>query len=327
MKSYTNYVSRDDLRRDDDGRLTGFVLSGEAVIFSQLDREEREVYVFKQFQNRARQTARYCCNAHDMTEEQARAYIASGLYAKFLDIRESDVKKNGYFNITDFFCMLKTFSQLKHALMRSNHVATVAYTQKVFIPETTISFKNGYAQTIPAHYVGGDMPELPEIHNGKLFDIIDVLDMWENRYTRKRARLADAIEALNEARDVKLTIDDARISEDDARAIRQEQYKQSRDKNDLRRLTELNGDYGTPESALIHWATMERARITLSKKDKRLSDVLKIVASSGNMTDKARQTLARFRDRNALFYNVYSDDGKLQRSEPITRDELIYLCK
>lgn len=322
MKNYLDYA-------DKNGSFHTMNLNGYAVQVSILDVQERELFVYNAFLERARRVAKYYCDKHDMDEKTAVLYIASGLYAKFLDLRERDIKKHDgvHFNSMEYCNMLRVFKQLRYALDRANCKPTTAYTQTYYAPGVTVSFDNGKALTIPGHTVKGTLQERPEITNTKMFDIIDVVEMWENRHSRKRARFLEAVNALNSERadtDVKISLNENELSDDDARAIRSKMARMSRDKNDLRNMVELNGVYPGPLQELLQECERERARQALAS-DKRYADVMRIVASKKDMTSTERNIIARFRERNNLYFNRYDDKGKCVSSEPMTRDELIYL--
>ena len=129
---------------------------------------------------------------------------------------------------------------------------------------------------------------------------------------------------MNDERDektVKLSLNENELNDDDARAVRSKMARMSRDKNDLRNMVELNGVYPGPLQELLQECERERARRILAS-DKRYADVMRITASAGDISDRDRHTLARFRERNNLYYEHV--DGT---RDAITRDELIYLYK
>ena len=322
MKNFYSYL-------DHDGNAHTMNLNGYAVQLSQLDQTDRERFIYNAFVERARRVAKYYCVKHDMGELDAVLFIASGLYAKFMDIRDRAIKRADgvHYNGVEYCAMLKTFSQLRYALDRANCKPTTAYSQTYVAPRVAVSFDNGRELVIPEHTVKGKLDRPDMTFNSKMFDIIDVIEMWDNRASRKRARFMEAVNALNDDADektVKLSLNENEMSADDLRAVRSKMSKLSRDKNDLRRLTELNGVYRDPCADLMHACELERARRML-KADKRYADVMRMVTSADDLSDRDRHTLARFRDRNNLFYNRYDDNGKCISSEPMTRDELVYL--
>lgn len=324
MKNYFDYA-------DKNGNFHTMILNGFAVQLSMLDVQERELFVYNAFLERARRVAKYYCHKHGMSEKTALLYIASGLYAKFLDLRERDIKKHDgiHFNSMEYCNMLRVFKQLRYALDRANCKPTTAYTQTYYAPRVAVSFSNGRELVIPGHTVKGTLQERPEVNNTKMFDIIDVVEMWENRYSRKHARFMEAVNALNSERDdttVKISLNENELNDDDARAVRSKACKLARDKNDLRNMVNLNGTYPEPLQELLHKCERERARRTLSS-DKRYVDVMRIVSSTHEMSSTERAIVARFRERNNLFFNRYDDKGKCVSSEPMTRDELIYLVR
>lgn len=309
---------------DRDGNARTMNLNGYAVQLSLLDVHERERFIYNAFLERARRVAKYYCDKHDMSERDAVLFIASGLYAKFMDIRERAIKKADgvHYNGVEYVCMLRVFSQLRYALDRANCKPTTAYNQTYYAPRVAVSFDNGRELVIPAHTVKGALNKPDMSFNSKMFDIIDVVEMWDNRASRKRARFMEAVNALNDDADektIKLSLNENEMSADDLRAVRSRMAKLSRDKNDLRRLTELNGVYREPCADLVHACELERARRMLAS-DKRYADVMRIVTSADDLSDRDRHTLARFRERNNLYYE-HADGTR----DAMTRDELIYL--
>lgn len=320
MKNFYSYLDRD-------GHAHELNLNGYAVQMSLLDVQERERIVYNAFYKRALQVAKYYHERHDMSEVSAVCFIASGLYAKFLDIRARDIKRHDdtHYNGVEYCAMLKTFKQLRYALDRANCKPTTAYTQTYVAPRVAISFDNGRELVIPEHTVKGTLQERPDMtFNSKMFDIIDVVEMWDNRNSRKRARMADAINVLNDERDektIKLSVDLERMSDDDARAVRSKMARMSRDKNDLRHLTDLNGEYGEPCANLVHKCERLQAWRKMSH-DVAFLDIKKIVLMAGDMSHTQQMKMQRFRERNGLYYE-HADGTR----DAMTRDELIYLFK
>lgn len=319
MKNFYFYLDRD-------GNAHTMNLNGYAVQLSLLDVHDRERFIYNAFLDRARRVAKYYCNKHDMDENDAVLFIASGLFSKFLDIRDRAIKKADgiHYNGVEYVCMLRVFSQLRYALDRANCKPTTAYTADYYAPRVEVSFSNGRALAFGGVTVKGKLDKPDMSFNSKMFDIIDVVEMWDNRASRKRARFMEAVNALNDDADektVKLSLNENELNADDLRAVRSKMAKLSRDKNDLRRLTELNGTYREPFADLLHACELERARRILAG-DKRYTDVMRITASADDMTSTERNIVARFRERNHLYYE-HADGTR----DAITRDELMYLCK
>lgn len=319
MKNFYSYLDRD-------GNARTMNLNGYAVQLSQLDQTERERFIYNAFLERARRVAKYYNDKHDMSERDAILFIASGLYAKFMDIRERAIKKADgvHYNGVEYCAMLRTFKQLRYALDRANCKPTTAYTQEYFSPRVAVSFSNGRELVIPSHTVEGTLNRPDMSFTSKMFDIIDVIEMWDNRASRKRALYIEAVNALNDEADektVKLPLNENELNDDDARAVRAKARKLARAKNDLKTLTELNGVYREPFADLLHACELERARRIL-RSDKRYIDVLRITKRANDMNSTERAIISRFRERNGLFYE-HADGTR----DAITRDELIYLLK
>ena len=322
MNNFYSYLDRD-------GNAHDMNLNGYAVQLAQLDQTDRERFVYNAFLERARRVAKYYCNKHDMSEKSAVFFIASGLYSKFMDIRERTIKRADgvHYNGVEYVVMLRVFSQLRYALDRANCKPTTAYNQSYYAPRVEISFKNGPQYVINAHTVHGELKRPNMSFTSKMFDIIDIIEMWDNRASRKRARYIEAVNALNDDADektVKLSLNENELNDDDARAVNKKKRELARAQNDLRRLTELNGVYREPCADFIYACELERARRILAD-DKRYNDIMRIVTSADDMNSTERNILARFRDRNDLVYRVYDDKGRAVKNELMTRDELAYL--
>lgn len=304
-----------------------FNLSGEGVQVSMLSQLEREAYVFKRFMARASKIAKYYASKHDMTLDECTRFMASAMFNKFVDLRLKEIKRHGvHFNALDYLCMIRVFSQLKIAHDRANYTQAGEYVEKsaCFVPDTEVSFKHGPKYTIKGHYISESTELTGKIDNrliGKCFDYVDICTMWDNRHARHEAKLARALENLNSLTSVYeymtdkhfLTMTEAERERAKA-ALNKQLHADGVHYNNLRYLTTLSGDYGTPESNFFDGLENIRLMHKLSAMAsyKHIGEVKAIVYSEAVMTYNDRQVLTRFRKH----YNIGSS---------VTREDLRYL--
>ncbi len=299
-----------------------FNLSGEGVQVSMLSQSMRETYVYKRFEARASKLAKYYASKHDMTVDECTRFMASAMFNKFIDLRSKEIKKCGvHFNALDYLCMIRVFSQLKIAHDRANYTQAGEYVAKsaCFIPDTEISFKHGPSYTIKGRYISESTELIGKTDNrliGKCFDYVDICTMWDNRHARHEAKLARALSNLNSLTSVYeymtdkhyLTMTEAE-RERAQKALNKQLHADGVHYNNLRYLTELSGNYGTPETNFFDGLDNVRLMRKLSAMAsyKHIDDVKAIVNSDSVMSYNDRQTLTRFRKR----YNI----GNLSRED------------
>lgn len=303
-------------------RYYNFNLSGEGVQVSMLSQSTREEYVYKRFEARASKISKYYASRHDMTVEECTRFIASAMFNKFLDLRTKEIKRCGvHFNALDYLCMIKVFSQLKIAHNRANYTQAGEYVEKsaCYIPDTEISFKHGPSYSFKGRYISESTELLNRIDNrliGKCFDYVDICNMWDNRHARHEAKLARALANLNSLTSVYeymtdkhyLTMTEAE-RERAKKALNKQLHSDGVHYNNLRYLTTLSGNYGTPESNFFDGLENMRLMRKLSAMSnyKHIDDVRAIINSTDVMTYNDRQALTRFRKH----YNI----GNLSREE------------
>ena len=292
-----------------------FNLSGEGVQVSLLSQSEREAYIYKRFEVRASKIAKYYASRHDMTPDECTRFMASAMFNKFIDLRSKEIKRHGmHFNALDWLCMIKVFSQLKIAYDRANYTQAGEYVEKsaCFVPDTEISFKNGPSYTMKGRYIS----ESTELHNrvdnrliGKCFDYVDICTMWDNRHTRHEAKLARALENLNSLTTVYeymtdkhyLTMTESERERAKA-ALNKQLHADGVHYNNLRFLTTLSGNYGTPESKLLNKCALIRARKLIERiHDNTQSGarIIDIISSDRAQTPAERRAICDFRKRHA----------------------------
>lgn len=296
-------------------RYYNFNLSGEGVQVSMLSQSEREVYVYKRFEARALRIAKYYASKHDMSVKECTMFMVSAMFNKFIDLRSKEIKCHGvHYNALDYLCMVKVFSQLKIAHNRANYTQAGEYIEKsaCYIPDTEISFKNGNSYVFKGRYISESSELINKTDNrliGKCFDYVDICTMWDNRHARHEAKLSRALENMNSLTSVYeymtdkhfLTMTEAE-RERAKKAINKQLHADGVNYNNLRYLTELSGNYGTPESKLLSKCALIRARKLIERiHDETQSGarIIDIISSERVKTDAERRALADFRKRHA----------------------------
>ena len=292
-----------------------FNLSGEGVQVSMLSQSQREEYVFKRFEARASKISKYYASRHDMEVEECTHFMASAMFNKFIDLRSKAIKKEGvYYNALDYLCMIKVFSQLKIAHNRANYTQAGYYEDKsaCYIPDTEVSFKHGPKYTLKGRYITESSELIGKVDNrliGKCFDYVDICTMWDNRHARHEAKLARALSNLNSLTTVYEYMTDKHFltmteteRERAKKALNKQLHADGVHYNNLRYLTTLSGDYGTPESNFFNGLENIRLMRKLSAMAsyKHIDEVKTIVNSNAVMSYNDRQVLTRFRKH----YNI-----------------------
>lgn len=317
--------------------LNNFNLSGECIQVCLTPVSSRELWVYNHFLKYAKNVSKYYAKKHGMTDNECTCYIASGMYNKFLSLRSKTIKKCGYhFNAIEVCCYYRVMSQLKIALQKMNTVTTCEYkTIKAWAsPSVEISYNFGNGDkviNIPVvdHKEKHVKDFNPVVNNSKMFDIVDVIEVWDNRHSRTESRLRDAMNELNNEIDNKTFFNPYNVdnlSDDDKKRFNKKLYAIAHYNNMLDRMTKLSGNYSNPLDIYCHNETLQEMRKKLSS-DKRYNDIMAICNIKDNLSAKQRDTLRNFRERNNLYYCVADDKGNIIKREPMTVDNLIYLCK
>lgn len=306
-----------------------FNLGGEGVQVSALSQGDREIFVYNRFLARAKDIAKYYALRHDMTVEECTLFVASSLYNKMCDIRSKEIKRTGtHYNAVEYLSMIRTLSQLKIAYNRANNTQAGYYatSSECNVPDAVVSFEvveGVKSYDFKGHKIHAKTTLYDRADNrlvGKMFDYVDICTMWDNRHARHEYKLSRALENLNSLTSVyEYTSDKHYLTmtqeeRDRAqKALNKQLHADARKYNDLRTMTELTKNYGTPESNYFDSLDNLRLMRKLSamREYKHYSDVVAIVNSDSVMTCDDRQTLTRFRKH----YNI----GNL------SRDELKYL--
>ena len=296
-------------------RYYNFNLSGEGVQVSLLSQPERETYIYKRFEIRASKISKYYASRHNMDVKECTMFMTSAMFNKFLDLRSKEIKRNGiHYNALDYLCMIKVFSQLRIAHNRANYTQAGEYTEKsaCYIPDTEVSFKNGNLYIFKGRYISESSELFNKVDNrliGKCFDYVDICTMWDNRHARHEAKLARALENLNSLTSVYEYMTDKHfltMSESERErakaALNKQLHADGVNYNNLRYLTELSGNYGTPESKLLNKCALIRARKLIERiHDETQSGarIIDIISSAKVQTPAERRAICDFRKRHA----------------------------
>lgn len=297
-----------------------FNLSGEGVQVSMLSQSEREEYIFKRFKARASKIARYYANKHNMSIEECTGFMTSSMFNKFINLRSKEIKKHGiYYNALDYLCMIKVFSQLKIAHNRANYTQAGEYIEKsaCYTPNTEISFKHGPSYTVKGRYISESSELLNKVDNrlvGKCFDYVDICTMWDNRHARHEAKLSQALSNLNSLTSVyEYTTDKHYLTmtteerERAKRALNKQLHADGINYNNLRYLTTLSGNYGTPETELLNKCALIRARKLITRiynETQSGARIIDIVSSDRVKTSAERRAVCDFRKRHGKMFDM-----------------------
>ena len=297
-----------------------FNLSGEGVQVSMLSQSEREEYIFKRFKARAFKIAKYYASKHNMSIEECTRFMTSSMFNKFIDLRSKEIKKHGiHYNALDYLCMIKVFSQLKIAHNRANYTQAGEYTKKsaYYIPNTEISFRHGPSYTVKGHYISESSELLNKVDNrlvGKCFDYVDICTMWDNRHARHEAKLSQALFNLNSLTSVyEYTTDKHYLTmtteerERTKRALNKQLHSDGVNYNNIRYLTTLSGNYGTPETELLNKCALIRARKLITRiynETQSGARIIDIVSSDRVKTSAERRAICDFRKRHGKMFDM-----------------------
>lgn len=139
--------------------------------------------VYRQFLDYGSHIAKYVCNKHDMSEEYCTMFIASGLFQKFLQLKNKLIIQNGsfYCNV-DFEAMRYTFALLRKVQNNLNFKKGGEYTEPKNMLDTWY-----YLPNVSFVEVKSKLVREPII-NTNIIDVVDIITQWENRDARTQAR-------------------------------------------------------------------------------------------------------------------------------------------
>ena len=296
-------------------RYYNFNLGGEGVQVSALSQKERETYVYNRFMARAKNIARYYARAHNMSEEECTLFVASSLYNKMCNLRSKEIQRAGvHYNAIEYLCMIKTFSQLKIARNRANFSKTTDYINysEFDTPDFNISFKASegiQVFNVKSHYFKATSVKRENIEarniSTKTFDYVDICEMWDNRHARHEAKLSRALENLNSLTSVyEFTTDKHYLTmtkeerERAKKALNKQLHADAVHYNNLRFITSLSGNYGTPETNFLNKCALIRARELITRiynETQSGARIIDIVSSNRAQTSAERRAICDFR--------------------------------
>lgn len=264
--------------------------NNEVLTLCGMSKNERHAYIFK---NVLLPFASDCvkynrCENGDVTCE----YIASGLYSKFLELRDKVAENDGILldcTQTDVKAVKWAICLLRKVVNGLNFTPAGTY-KKVSAMDLqgfTMDVKDSKGKTIreynfnAIHTEGKTIIEKSENKATKKVDVVDVLKQWENRDSR------------TEARKVRLF---TMYTDEDGNKASEE--------------TTIKGNYRTPEEDLVYNCAMVKARRIVSKiatEDKSFNHVYEVLTREGVLSDSDRMTISRFRKRHNLDDLTLSD--------------------
>lgn len=228
------------------------------------------------------------CENGDITIE----YIASGLYTKFLDLRQKVSENDGILldcTQTDVKAIKWAICLLRKIVNGLNFTPAGTYktVSAMDLKGFTMDVKGHKGETLrqytfgDIHTEGKTIIEKSDRKSTKKVDVVDVLKQWENR-----------------------------DSKSEARKVRQFTMYTDEEGNSASEETTIKGNYRTPEEDLIYNCAMVKARKLVSKiaiEDKSFNHVYEVLTREGVLSDSDRMTLSRFRKRHNLDDLTLSD--------------------
>lgn len=313
-----------------------FISNGEMAIISQLDVQDRELFIFKKFSNYASKKSKYIYKKHDVTLDYCISFITSGLYFKMLQIRDKLIKHNGvHYNNVEYEAYIRVMSQLKHAINKSEFLRAGTFINELRLPGVEVSFKdsNGdiYGWNIRGLYQESYIEGRTNKNtNTAMWDVFDIVTQWDNRHSRHQAKLNNAINELNDSllddnKNCFISSDYEKLDSEEKKQVNKKMRELSKLQNDIQKMTELNGNYKTPENVYFYNSNVMEAKTRINyimtDNRKNMSRVLNILKSSNVMTENERQLLTRFRNRYDLFYRIEHINGTTEKI-PLNKNDL-----
>ena len=228
------------------------------------------------------------CENGDVTIE----YIASGLYTKFLELRNK-VSENDDILLdctqTDVKAVKWTLCLLRKVVNGLNFTPAGSYktVSAMDLQGFTMDVKGPKGETLrqyafnDIHTEGKTIIEKSDNKSTKKVDVVDVLKQWENRDSRTESR-----------------------------KVRQFTMYTDEEGNSASEETTIKGNYRNPEEDLIYKCAMIKARKIVSKiavEDKSFNHVYEVLTRDGVLSDSDRMTISRFRKRHNLEDLTLSD--------------------
>ena len=252
-------------------------INGTMAQVSMLDVCDREKWVYIQFLNYAHKCARYVASAHGLNDIECEYYIASGLYDKFLKLRDKTLEEcNGvHFNSIEYIECRHVLALVRKVVNELNFKSATIETQKeCIIPDVEVSFKNGPKYIIRgAHVEASTEYENISRMSTKKVDIIELLKQWENRDSRSEARKVRQF---------------TRYVDDEGNTTSEE--------------TQIAGNYRTPEQDYFYNNAMRESMRIVSKiatECKYFKNVYRALTLE-KLDDSAKSVLKRFRAQYGL---------------------------
>lgn len=237
--------------------------------FDLVSKSHRQKYeiVYRQFLDYGTRMAKYVCSKHDMSESYCSMFIASGLFQKFLQLKNKLIIQNGsfYCNV-DFEAMKYTFALLHKVLNNLNYKKGGEYTEAKNMLDTWYYLPNILIVEVKSKLVREPMT------NTNIVDVVDIITQWENRDARTQARKT------------------------------RRYYEGENGENEL---DSIRSYYATPEQALLNKCMKERAKRELNfyrLNCKSFNRVVSIVNKDSARTEAEKSCIKDFRKRFKLHH-------------------------
>ena len=256
-------------------------ITGLMVQLSALDTDARELWAFNQFKAYAHKNARYVAERHDMSVEYCEGYVTSGLYFKFLELRNKAIEDADgvHYNAVEYCACRHVLALVRKVVNNLNFVGAGTYENisAWASPSFSIGLPSGavYSVSVIDHKAHTELNK-PDIISTRRVDIVDLVEQWENREARKARR--------NERRFYTSTDDEG---------------------GQCSELDRVSGNYGTPETILLNKCARIRARrvieeIKLYKNGARLLEIAGKKERKEALSGAERVALNLFRSHHIL---------------------------
>lgn len=251
-------------------------INGTMAQVSSMELVSRETWVYRQFLSYAHKVSKYVASRHGLNDIECEYYIASGLYNKFLKLREKTLETcdGVHYNAIEYIECKHVLSLVRLVVNELNFKNATIEKKGLCLPDSEISFKNGASYKIMGAYI----PDSIEYENiskmaTRKIDIIDLLKQWENRDSRSESRKVRQF---------------TRYIDDEGNSTSEE--------------TQVAGNYRTPEQDYFYNESIRQSLSLVSKiatECKYFANVYRALTLE-KLDDSAKSVLKRFRKQYSL---------------------------
>lgn len=261
-----------------------FINSMEALKLCSMSKNGRHAWIYENvFLSYADDCIKY---NHVENGDVTREYIASGLYTKFLELREKSAEQNSTVldcTYTDIvackwvMCLIRKITNNMNFGTCGEYTNISGYDLQGF----TSAIRNNGSTTKEItfndiHSDGYTKLERSKMSASKKVDVIDVLKQWENRASRNAIR--------NESQ-FKM------VTDSEGNSTSQQDF--------------IRSNYGNPLTDLLNKCSLERARILIHRIYNEVQNgnrIIDIVSSDRTKTPAERRAICDFRKRHNNLY-------------------------